>query len=190
MRQNYWCPFFSSVTAIPVSFLSLKAAQRLITQPSSDFELEDTPKVVQQICNLTNGQPYLIQLIGRALVTRYNRQVFEEGYKREKYFNLEDLESVVNSPEFYRDGDAYFSGVWKQAATSQPVGQLDVLHKLCVSELSQVQLSKAINFSIEETCAILKTLRRHDVIKKENENYIYTVELMKRWVQRSQLNSY
>ncbi len=188
MQQNYWSPFFSSVTAIPVSFLSFGAAQRLITQPFPDFELEYSPEVVQKICNLTNGQPYLIQLIGRALVTRYNRQVFEERQQRSKRFNLGDLESVVNSPEFYRDGDAYFSGVWRQAMTSQPLGQLDVLCELCVTELSQVQLFRAVNLGIEETHAVLKTLRRHDVIKKDNDNYSYTVELMRRWVQRSQLN--
>jgi hypothetical protein len=187
MREDYWSPLFSSITAVPVSFLSKGAVHKLVTQPSPDFDIEYDREVVQAIYQLTNGQPYLTQLIGHALVTHFNQQVFEEGRHREKHFTLEDLESVVNSPVFYCDGDAYFAGVWKQAETSQPHGQLAILCKLCCARLSQSQLVEETTLSIEIVQVALETLKRHDVIKQENGCYIYTVELMRRWVRRTKV---
>ncbi|MCA1992535.1 MAG: AAA family ATPase [Coleofasciculus sp. S288] len=184
MRKDYWSPLFSSIIAIPVSFLSAGAVQKLVTQPSPDFDIEYDREVVEEIYHLTNGQPYLTQLIGHALVTHFNHLVFEEGRQREKRLTLEDLETVINSSEFYRDGDAYFSGIWKQAEVSRPHRQLEVLCNLCCAKLSLSKLVEETSLSVEILQKALETLRRHDVIKQENDLYTYTVELMRYWVKR------
>ena len=106
-----WNPLFGSVTAILVSFLSPKAAQRLIVQPSPDFNLDYDPEAIDLIIKLTNGQPYLIQLICHSLVTLFNRQIFEEGRERERKFTTSDVEAVIEAPEFYRDGNAYIKQI-------------------------------------------------------------------------------
>lgn len=184
MRQDYWSPLFSSITAVSVSFLSESAVHKLVTQPSPDFDIEYDREVVEEIYRLTNGQPYLTQLIGHALVTRFNQQFFEESKQCEKHFILEDLEAVVSSPEFYRDGDAYFAGIWRQAEVSQPNGQLEILCKLCRAKLSELQLAQETTLTIEMVQAALETLKRHDVLRYEDGNYTYTVELMRYWVER------
>ncbi len=182
MQQDYWSPFFSSVTSIPVSFLSTQAAHKLITQPSSDFDIEYDTEVVQRMIDLTNGQPYLLQLMGRALVSQYNRQIYEEAQSREKRFTLRDLASVVESPAFYCEGNAYFSGVWSQVMASQPPGQSTVLVKLCKHDLSDKQLLEETSFNRQELQSILDALQRHDVLQKVGNYYTYHVELMRRWV--------
>lgn len=187
MQQDYWSPFFSSVTSIPVSFLSTQAAHKLITQPSSDFDIEYDLEVVQQMIELTNGQPYLLQLMGRALVSQYNRQIYEEARSREKRFTIGDLDSVLESPEFYCEGDAYFSGVWSQVMASQPPGQSTVLVALCKHDLSKKQLLEETSFNHQELRSILEVLQRHDVLQKVGGYYSYQVELMRRWVKKTQL---
>jgi hypothetical protein len=182
MTQDYWNPLFGSVTRIPVSFLGRGAAQRLLTQPSPDFSIDYDPQAIERIMALTNGQPYLMQLIGHALVTRFNRQTFEEGVERARRFTPEDVEAVISTPEFYRDGDAYFTGVWSQAATSEPAGQTDILRALSGSPLSLAQLTDALSLPADQTEAALQTLQRHDVIAKRDDTYVYTVELMRQWV--------
>ena len=112
----------------------MRTAWQLITQPSADFPLDYDTDAVEHIINLTHGQPYLIQLIGHGLVTRFNRQTFEEGIERERRFTLADVDAVISAPEFYRDGDAYFTGVWRQAEASPPPGQTPVLDVLADSE--------------------------------------------------------
>ena len=186
MRRHYWHPLYSSVTAIPVSFLTPKAAYRLITQPSPDFDIDYQQEAIQEIIDLTKGQPYLVQLICHTLVTRFNRQTFEQGRERERRFRVEDVEAVINAPEFYRDGDAYFNGVWVQAQESQPEGQLEILQRLCRKPMSVRELVAETSLPQEQVEQALKTLANHDVILCEGENYVYTVELMRRWVEHEQ----
>ncbi|HIK04805.1 MAG TPA: AAA family ATPase [Trichormus sp. M33_DOE_039] len=182
MTQNYWNPLFGSVTAIPISFISSKAAERLIVQPSDEFNLDYEQAAVDMIIQLTNGQPYLLQLIGHTLITYFNRQTFEEGVKRERKFTSLDVETVINTPEFYRDGNAYFNGVWVQVNKSKPAGQTVILQILSHQSLSSNEIVNSTGLSFQQVQAALLTLQRHDVIKCIGEKYIYTVELMRRWV--------
>ena len=184
MTEDYWHPLYASVTAIPVSFLSRDAAKKLITEPSLDFSIDYDAEAVGQIIALTNGQPYLIQLIGHALVTRFNRQAYEEGIERERRFALADVEAVIAMPELYRDGDAYFTGVWVQAETTKPAGQTTVLRALaqCRVGMGIEDLARQTALAPEEVQSALDTLKRHDVVMEKDGQWRCAVELMRRWV--------
>ena len=196
MTQDYWNPLFGSVTRIPVSFLQKGAARRLITQPSSDFSLDYDEEAIEEIARLTNCQPYLIQLICHCLVTRFNRQMFEDAghavssgttetsIPRQRRFSLADVDAVMNSPEFFRDGDAYFSGVWAQARDGEAAEQHKVLQALATSEtgLSTGELHQKSALPQERLLAALQVLQRHDVVRELEGKWQFTVELMRRWV--------
>ncbi len=186
MCKDYWHPLYSSVRSISVSFLSSKAARRLITQPNPNFAVDYDSDAIEQIIKLTNGQPYLVQLICHTLITRFNRQTFEEGIERERRFTVEDVEAVINAPEFYRDGNAYFNGVWVQAESSEPTGQVDILKALSRTSLSLNAIADKTGFTLEQVQAAMETLKRHDVIQQGDEQYVYTVELMRRWVEQGE----
>lgn len=184
MTANYWHPLYASVIAIQVSFLRPKAARRLITQPSPDFPIDYDQDAIETIIALTNGQPYLAQLICHGLVTRFNRQMFEEGVEREHRFSLNDVQAVIQAPDFFRDGNAYFTGVWIQAKESDPPTQITVLQALAPSEtgLSLDKLIQKTELSGEEVKYALESLKRHDVVKEEDGRWRFTVELMRRWM--------
>jgi hypothetical protein len=182
MTQDYWNPLFERVIEIPVSFLSPKSAERLIRQPSPNFNLDYEADAVAEIIKLTNGQPYLVQLIGHTLVTRFNRQTFEEGIERERRFTIADVEAVINAPEFYQDGHAYFNGIWVQSQTSEPQEQTAILEALSQAGFSIREIANKTALSLEQVQAALGTLQRHDVLKQQDGRYLYTVELMRRWV--------
>jgi hypothetical protein len=186
MTRDYWHPLYGSVIGIPVSFLCREAARRLITQPTPEFSLDYDREAIESIVALTNGQPYLVQLIGHGLVTRFNRQAFEEDVERERRFSLADVGAVIGAPEFYRDGDAYFTGVWRQAETSEPAGQTAVLHALAPSEaglpLESIVGQTGVDLKVVE--GALDALSRHDVVMEKDGGWRFTVELMRRWVQR------
>ena len=188
MTRDYWHPLYGSVIGIPVSFLSAEAARRLITQPTPDFPLDYNGDTVEHIVALTHGQPYLVQLIGHGLVTRFNRQTFEEGVERERRLTLADVEAVISAPEFYRDGDAYFTGVWRQAETSAPPGQTAVLRALVQSEAGPVaeEIAYQAGLALEKVGPVLETLKQHDVVMEKDGQWRFTVELMRRWVAQQQ----
>ncbi len=180
MTRDYWHPLYGSVTGIPVSFLDHDAAWRLITQPTPEFSLDYDRDAVERIIALTHGQPYLVQLAGHGLVTRFNRQTFEQ----ERRFGLDDVEAIINAPEFYRDGDAYFTGVWRQAETSDPPEQTAVLRALAQSEagMPDEEIARQAELAPENVKDALETLKRHDMVMEIEGHWQFTVELMRRWV--------
>jgi hypothetical protein len=194
MTRDYWNPLFGSVVSIPVSFLRHEAAWRLVTQPTPGFPLDYDQDAVERIIALTHGQPYLMQLIGHGLVTRFNRQTFEESIERERRFSLADVEAIIDAPEFYRDGDAYFSGVWRQAETTEPPEQTAVLHTLAHTSPTLrgglegkvvEEIARETELAPEAVKRALETLARHDIVMKTDDRWQLTVELMCRWIAQS-----
>ncbi len=186
-RHDYWNPLFGSVTAVRVSFLTPGAARQLITQPTPDFALDYDEDAIERIIALTNGQPFLVQLIGHALVTRFNQQTYEAGREGERRFHLADVETAINAPDFDRDGSAYFLGVWRQAER-EPAGQTAILTALAphADGLDRHTLAAATALPDNTLDTALKTLAQHDVVRHNptTDCYTFTVPLMRRWVAR------
>jgi hypothetical protein len=186
MRRDYWNPLFGTVTAVPVGFLSSGAARRLITHPAPGFALGYTADAAKRIVALTHGQPYLVQLICHGLVARHNRRVAEKGREqgRPSPFSQSDVAAVIDAPEFFRDGNAYFTGVWRQARASKPPGQAGVLVALSRAEtgMAAEEIARRAGLLPEEGRQALEALSRHDVVEEEGGCYRFTVELMRRWV--------
>ena len=182
MTRDYWDPLFASVTPIPVSFLSHKAARRLITQPTEEFELYYDPEAIEEIINLTNGQPYLIQLICSNLVDLFNSENLTNDSKMSRCFSITDIDRILNDPQFNDNGDGYFSGVWGQAELTEPAGQQKIMQVLINGGLSINQISELTGLSKIEATKAINTLQSHDVVRQDDTQYIYCVELMRRWV--------
>ncbi|MGB6167331.1 MAG: AAA family ATPase [Geitlerinemataceae cyanobacterium] len=182
MTQDYFQPFFASFVNIHVSFMNQKATRQLLVGDDDSLlgYLNDT---VKSIYDLTAGQPYLVQLIGYCLVSRYNQQVFEEGQKRDPVFAVEDVEAVIASPDFFGQGKGYFGGVWKQAA-DPPIGQQQVLCALADHHdgRSRQDIVPATGLSLADVNNAVSTLIRHDVVVLNDGKIRIIVELFRRWV--------
>jgi len=192
MTEDYFNPLFASVRPIRVSFLSKEAAfQVLANPPLEDFPLDFQPKALERIWELTGGQPYLVQLVGHYLVSRFNRLTFELGKPMEPVFNLEDVDAVIEDPEFYSQGRYYFAGIWGQAGQGAE-GQQEML-KLLASSPDGVSFEGIISHSGSDSeeiyAAALKELQRHDVLRQKDGQWQFTVELMRRWVKDFMQNS-
>jgi hypothetical protein len=193
MTADYFQPFFASVIPIHVGFLQPGATRQILANPDEDFPLDYTPEALDQIYTLTAGQPYLVQLVGFQLVRRYNDFVFEQGRSRNPVFTVEDVEAVINDPEFFKRGRYYFDGVWGQAARGAS-GQQAILRALAphpegltLDEL-RTQLDELVGaqglvpLQKETLQEALKTLTRHDVIREREGHWRIIVELFRRWV--------
>ncbi len=185
MTQDYWNPLFGSVKKIPITFLTQPAATRLITNPSEDFPIDYDPDAIDRIYHLTHGQPYLTQLICQNLITRFNRQRFEEQREIEPRFTIADVQTIITEPNFFNDGNAYFRGIWEQAQETQGPAQLAILQNLTDRPLTQTELFDRTNLPPDILDRALKLLIEHDVIQPNDQTqYHYRVELMRQWVAR------
>jgi hypothetical protein len=133
-----------------------------------------------------------VQLICHCLVTQFNRLNFEMASQslamtdspRARRFNLDDVEAVINTPEFFRDGNAYFTGVWKQAETGEIRGQQPILQTLARSEMGMSigELAQKSGLTLADVQKAREVLQRHDVVTTTGDSWQFTVELMRRWV--------
>ena len=198
MTADYFQPFFASVAPpIKVGFMKLEATHQILANPVlEEFPLDYTPEALDKIYALTAGQPYLVQLVGFQLVRRYNDYVFERGRPRDRDFTVEDVEAVINDPEFFKRGRYYFDGVWGQAARGAS-GQQAILKALAphpqgltLDEL-RTQFNEILRAHVgaplpEKTLQeALKTLKRHDVVEEREGCWQIIVELFRRWVLQS-----
>lgn len=124
-----------------------------------------------------------MQLLGFQLVRRYNDFVFEQGRPRKPVFTLEDVEAVINDPEFFQRGRYYFDGVWGQAARGagdqQAIIQLLAPHP---EGLSLDVLAQSTGMNDANLQEALNTLKRHDVVEETQGSWRIMVELFRRWV--------
>jgi hypothetical protein len=184
MTADYFQPFFASVIPIHVGFLEPKATELILAYPY--FPLDHTSETVERIYALTSGQPYLVQLVGFQLVRRYNDFAFEQGRPRDPVFTVEDVEAVINDPEFFKRGRYYFDGVWGQAARGAS-GQQAILRALAPRPdgLTIDALAQVTGMDEETLQEALKTLTRHDVVREREGCWQIIVELFRRWVLQS-----
>ena len=182
MTADYFHPFFASVIPLPITFLTSPATKTILTNPSEEFLLNYHGAALEEIYNLTAGQPFLVQLIGFQLVRLYNDFVFEQGHKRNSTFTKEDVDQVVNNKEFFSRGRYYFEGVWSQAAQDPPEQQR-ILTLLAPEEagLTLEELKQKTSWSEGTLQTALKTLERHDVVKEKEGKWFIIVELFRRW---------
>jgi len=194
MNADYFQPFYASFIPISVAFLNRDATHQVLANPDPEFLLEYEPAALDHIYDLTNGQPYLTQLIGFQLVRMFNDYVFEQGKPRDRTFTIYDVRTICSGENFFTTGINYFNGVWQQAAEGA-THQQDILKALAPHPqgLTESELISQINLPSETLQAALKTLKDHDVIRvqKINEmvNWAIAVELFRNWVVKYKLNS-
>jgi hypothetical protein len=193
MNADYFQPFYASFIPIRVTFLSRDATHQILANPDPEFLLEYEPNALDHIYDLTNGQPYLTQLIGFQLVRMFNDYVFEQGKPRDRTFTIDDVRTICSGENFFNTGINYFNGVWQQASEGA-AHQQDILKALAPHPqgLTEPELISQTNLSIETLQAALKTLKDHDVIRsqKTNEivNWAIAVELFRTWVAKYKLS--
>ncbi|MFN7760088.1 MAG: AAA family ATPase [Pseudanabaena sp.] len=193
MNADYFQPFYASFIPISVAFLSREATRQVLANPDPEFLLEYEPAALDHIYDLTNGQPYLTQLIGFQLVRMFNDYVFEQGKPRDRTFTIDDVRTICSGENFFNTGINYFNGVWQQAAEGA-AHQQDILKALAPHPqgLTESELISQTNLPSATLQAALKTLKDHDVIRsqKTNEivNWAMAVELFRTWVVKYKLS--
>lgn len=187
MTADYFAPFFASILPVRVGFLDRSATRQLLANPDPDYLLDFAPELLDEAHALTNGQPYLIQLIGFHLTRHYNTQVFEQSRSRNAKFTLEDLTTILDNPDFYSSGRYYFTGVWNQAAEQHPQQQPILVHLAHHPNQTPTQISQILDLDLKLTQIALNTLKRHDVAHhSKDDRWEISIELFRRWIIRQE----
>lgn len=182
MSADYWSIFFNTAIYFRISHLKREDAIRLIKEPVKD-QLTYDDLAVEQILKMTNGQPYLTQLICRILVNDLN-----ENKKRNDAL-IDDVDDVVE--HIINEGKEHFSQhIWDESS------QLErLLLSAAAEELTQKQLDHvgpdAIfdkikpllpDFSRKQAMEALDKLVSKEILVERNLRYRFPVNLLRKWI--------
>jgi hypothetical protein len=175
-------PFTPTLKKVPVGNLSLKDLLKLLTTPTPEFIPLFAPEAVEYIYELTNGQPYLVQLIAHGVVDRFN-QTLDKDEKLEPVFLIEDVNEVVKSDAFQQFSGAYFATLHNELETLNP-GSTTILRTIAQDEdgISGAAIEQALAGQYEWAAveSSLAFLAGHHLIRQEQGEWLVVGELLRK----------
>jgi AAA+ ATPase superfamily predicted ATPase len=153
-----WSNYFISVVPMEMHYLEPAEAEDLLLNPDPEFTLRYDPGIVDEILHLTRCQPYLLQLIGFALVTEANRQQTQTA-------TTELLQAAIQNA--FTNGEPYFTNIWTEFTGTTP-SEVAAGQNLLLA-LARRNSQSPIICNAATTAANRRLLRYH-VIERINEN--------------------
>jgi len=180
-----WSHHLINARVIKINPLSEDEARELITKPIPEYPLVYTENAVNTILSTTACQPYLIQAICRDLVNMMNEQ---HHFHANSKSVAQAIESVLTS------ASPYFQDLWAGPDTNDV--QQTILGaiartrdgRLSATEINATLLSSGYTEHIAKTRqAALRALEHRDVLKSDKSGWGFQIELVRRWIRRTQL---
>jgi len=154
----HWSDCLINTRSLRISCLDKDDAMELIRRPVEDFPEIWPEDAAEAVWQLTQGQPFLIQLLCQEAVDHLNR-------KKAKTVQVSDVEAVI--PAAFEHGHYYFDE-FQRALTD---GQRELLRALAKRE----QITPAL-------AAAAPTLLRKEVLVQEEGGWSFRVPLLGRWL--------
>ncbi len=170
-----WSSYFISVVPIEMLYLQPHEAEDLLTNPDPNFTLRYNKGIVAEILALTHCHPYLLQLIGSALVNQANLI-----HTQLVTSNL--LQAAIT--EAFTLGGPYFTNVWTEFTGTSPtevkMGQ-NLLLTLAQGHQPAFEVGNEMLVRAHSRTPLQKLLRYH-VIEHTADGYRIEIPLLERWV--------
>lgn len=168
-----WTSYFINARPVEILYLEPDEARELLEDPDPAFDLQYESGVIDRILELTCCQPYLLQLIGEAMVIVAQRHDV-------RWIDQALLDEALAGA--LPAGVIYFSELWKETTGTTPeevaAGQT-VLRLIASSR----PLPEALNEPMEKA---LNRLLRYHVLTKRDGAYSIEIPLVARWIREQQ----
>jgi len=186
LRCHLANPFANTAQIIHVSYPAKPDVVHFLQQPVADFIPQFSPDAVQLIIKLTNGQPYLVQLIGYTVVRRFNEQLLQG--KSDPFFNEAMVQTAIHDNRFRQPCRRYFERLMAVINGSEP-NMAALLYELAFRSsgahvvLLKSRLHAKANLDPNTIDRLLKTLQHLDIVDQDqNELWRIKVELFRLWL--------
>ena len=182
MAADYWSIFFNTALYLKINFLSMEHTIKLITEPvGSQLKYDDL--AIQQICKLTNGQPYLTQLICWSIVNDLN------NHKKRNFATINDIDHAVDY--IIQQGIDHFSQhIWDETTPLEHMILSAISQELINKNFNKIgpemiyeRIANFIGRATKKQCIeSLDRLVDMDVLWFKDTKYRYLVNLFRYWV--------
>ena len=170
-----WSSYLINVQVIHIGYLSAEEARQLVETPVQDFALRYEPLASERVLALTNGHPFLVQLLCAEIVALKN----EQPPARRRLANLEDVETAV--AETLTHGSFFFADIKQNQV--QDLGRSILEFMAIQGEQIPVALEKLQVEFTEDTGVLestLQSLQHRELIERVDGGYCFQIELVRR----------
>lgn len=178
-RGTNWSGYFVNVQTLKVSFLHHSEAWQLVTQPlqsaGNSNEQPFDPGVIEEIIQVTNAHPFLVQALCSALIDSLNA-------KKRNRIAVQDI-GEARSKIVKNWGSTYFRDLWTRTDADQRIC-LTILQEHGSSDLSTIEQYGGL--SRQTARWALETLLDRDLVLLNGQGlYQIAVPIFGEWVEQN-----
>ncbi|WP_310489978.1 hypothetical protein [Chamaesiphon sp. VAR_69_metabat_338] len=163
-----WSNYFISVVPMEMHYLERHEAEDLLLNPDPEFTLQYDAGIVAEILRLTRCQPYLLQLIGSAIVNQANLQHTQLATNALLQAAIQDA---------FTNGEPYFTNIWTEF-TGISLAEVTAGQQILIA---LAQGNPHVETNYEFTAARRRLLRYH-VIERDRDVDKIEIPLFEQWV--------
>lgn len=164
-----WSSYFISVRPIEMTYLEPDEARDLLINPDPNFNLGYAAGIVEQVLCATRCQPYLLQLLGEAMVMQANQHLTR---------TVTDALLAQAVTAALKTGEPYFTNLWTEYTGTTPdevrAGQA-LLHAIAHEHPLPPTDTPAAR-------AAVRRLIRYHVVEQVDSGYRCEIPLVAHWV--------
>ena len=164
-----WSNYFISVVPMEMQYLERHEAEDLLLNPDPEFILQYDAGIVDEILRLTHCQPYLLQLIGSAIVNQANLQ-------HTQLATIALLQTAIQ--DAFTNGEPYFTNIWTEFTGTTPA-EVIAGQKILIA---LAQGNPHVETNDEPTTAARRRLLRYHVIERFGDIDKIEIPLFEQWV--------
>ena len=167
--------YLINVQVVHIGYLSPVETLQLVTQPVQDFSLRYEPLAAQRVLDLTNGHPFLVQLLCAEIVALKN----EQPPAHRRLATVADVETAV--PEALQHGSFFFADMEQNQVN--PVGR-EILRLMSGYDEQETTPREVLVAFVPSLMALedaLITLQQRELIQAVEGGYHFQVDLVRRW---------
>lgn len=174
-----WSNYFVGVQVVKVGCLAEPDARKLIERPVYDFALQYDPQASQHVLDLTQGHPYLLQLLCSEIVMYKN----EQPVATRRWAGVDDVEAAV--PRALQSGILFFTDLKYNQIAQDSLRILKAIAKAGSGAIVDHE-SLARDFHSDLSDALDSPIQR-ELIEPVNNGYRFQIELIRRAFNSSQI---
>jgi uncharacterized membrane protein len=171
-----WSNYFISVVPMEMHYLESHEAEDLLLHPDPEFTLRYDTGIVAEILRLTRCQPYLLQLIGSAIVNQANLQ-------HTQLATTTLLQAAIQ--DAFTNGEPYFTNIWTEFTGTTPA-EVTAGQQILIALAQGNYLVETID---EATTAARRRLLRYHVIERDGDIDKIEIPLFEQWVRERSIGT-
>jgi hypothetical protein len=164
-----WSNYFISVVPMEMHYLESHEAKDLLLNPDPEFTLRYDAGIVAEILRLTRCQPYLLQLIGSAIVNQANIQ-------HTQLATTTLLQAAIQ--DAFTNGEPYFTNIWTEFTGTTPA-EVTAGQQILIALAQGKPPYETVN---ETTIAARRRLVRYHVVNCLDRTDTIEIPLFEQWV--------